>query len=486
MRIVTAAFAHETSTFTPVKTPLENFFERFGPIRGNEIIERFRGTNKVTGGFIEGAEAHGFELIATLYAEAHPSGPVSRIDFDTLVNQMIELMEHARPFDGVLLELHGSMVAEGIDDGEGAILEAVRKLVGPDIPIVGQLDIHSGLSPKMIEMADVLIGRETYPEVDMAERGRECADVIYRILTEGLKPTMALHRIPMIWGIHQVTAHPPMLEAIQRLHAIEEDPDVICGSIATGYPLADTPHMGSSVYIVTNDNLEKAQALADELGSWIYERKEVWQGPMPATRDAIEEARRIGKYPVILADRNDNTGGGSPGDSTGQLQAFIEANLEDACILYIVDPQAIAKCHEAGAGARIEIEVGGYSSPLQGKPIKMQAEVVAVSDGRFRYGGAMLAGLESSMGPSAYIRQGSIHVVLVTVREQPFDTAFAETLGLNVKGMKWIGVKSAAHFRSGFESWAGHIVVVSEPGVHSAENVPFKNLGRRLYPLDLD
>ncbi|MDP6113725.1 MAG: M81 family metallopeptidase [Planctomycetota bacterium] len=486
MRIVTAAFAHETSTFTPVKTPLEDFYDRFGPIRGNEILETFRGTNKVTGGFIDGAEAHGFELIPTLFAEAHPSGPASRADFDSLLNQILELMEQARPFDGVLLELHGSMVAEGIDDGEGAILEGVRKLVGPDIPIVGQLDIHSSLSPQMVEMADVLIGRETYPEVDMAERGRECADVIYRILTEGLKPTMALHCIPMIWGINQVTAHPPMLEAIQRLHAIEEDPDVICGSIATGYPLADTPHMGSSVYIVTNDNQEKAQALADGLGEWIYERREIWQGPMPSTRDAIEEATAIGKYPAILADRNDNTGGGSPGDSTGQLQAFIDSGLEDACILYIVDPEAVAQCHEAGTGATIDLEVGGKSSPLQGEPVKMTAEIVAVSDGGFRYHGPMLAGLEGSMGPSACIRQDGIHVLLVSVREQPFCTAFAETLGLNVKGMKWIGVKSSAHFRAGFESWAGHIIVVSEPGVHSDDNVPFKNLGRSVYPLDED
>lgn len=484
MRVITGAISHETSTFTPTPTTCESFDERFGHLRGEEILRFFRGTNTPTGGFVEGAEAHGFELIPTVFAEPQPSGPAPREAFDAILNEMLSRMAGAMPVDGVLLELHGAMVAEGIDDGEGHILAAVRGLVGPGVPVVGQLDIHSNVSRRMVEMADALIGRETYPEVDMAARGRECADVLVRILKDGLRPTMALCQIPMVWGMNQVTAHPPMREAIAELHRIEAQPGVVCGSIATCYPLADVPDMGASVYVVTDHDLDLAQRYADELGDWIFERRAEWHIPMPTTREALRMAGAEGRSPVIFADRNDNTGGGSPGDSTGMLRAFVDAGLEAACVLYIVDPEAVAQCGRAGAGATLTLDVGGKSSPLQGRPVRMTAEVVALSDGRFRYDGPMYAGLEGNMGPSAHLRQGGIHVLLVSVREQPFDTAFARTMGLDPRTMRFIGVKSAAHFRAGFEAWAGAIHVVNEPGVHGWD-LPFHRLGRKLYPFHI-
>ena len=179
MRVVTGGISHETSTFTPVKTTWESYYERFF-LRGDEIITTFRGTNTPFGGFVEGAEVHGFELIPTLFAEPHPSGPTPRLIFDEILSELLTRIEEAGVINGVLLDLHGSMVVgdldgpDGIDDAEGHLLTAVRQLVGSDIPIVAQLDIHSNVTPQMVAMADVLIGRETYPEIDMAARGREC------------------------------------------------------------------------------------------------------------------------------------------------------------------------------------------------------------------------------------------------------------------------------------------------------------------------
>lgn len=486
MRIVTGCISHETSTFTPVATSWESFFERFGDVRGEEIIRKFRGTNTPTGGFIEGAEAHGFELIATIFAEAHPSGPAPRPVFERIVGELLDGIAAAGKIDGILLELHGAMVAEGVDDGEGHILAAVRQQVGPDIPIVAQLDIHSSVSQRMVNNANVLIGRESYPEIDMAARGRECADVLVRILNEGLRPTMALHQLPMIWGMNQVTAHSPMREAIAELHRIESLPGVVCGSIATGFPLSDVPDMGSSVYIVTDNDLPLAQRYADELAAWIWQRRADWQLHMPNTATALAKAEAEGRYPAIFADRNDNPGGGSPGDSTGLLRTFVDAGLKDAAVLYIVDPEAVALCQRAGVGATLTLDVGAKSSPLQGMPVRMTVEVLACSDGRFYYDGPMYAGLECEMGPSAHVRQGGVHVILTNGRDQPFDTAFARSLGLDLHKMRYIGLKSAAHFRAAFESWAGAIHVVSEPSVHSADTGTLKyyHLGRKLYPFD--
>jgi microcystin degradation protein MlrC len=486
MRVATGAFSHETSTFTTVPTTWESYEDRFGYLRGQELLDKFRGTNTPIGGFVEGAQAHGFDLVPTIYAQPQPSAPTPRALFDTILDELLRGVRDAGPLDGVLLELHGSMVAEGIDDADGHILEAVRRVVGPHVPVLAQLDIHANVSRQMVATADVLIGRETYPEVDMALRGRECADVLARIWRDGRQPAMALHQIPMIWGMNQVTAHPPMNEAIAYLHRIEARPGIVCGSIATGYPLADVPDMGSSVYVVADGDRGLAQSCADELGEWIFRRRADWQVPQPSTRQALGLARAGGKHPVIFADREDNTGGGSPGDSTGMLQTFIDERLEDACLLYIVDHEAAAQCHRAGVGATLELEVGGKSSPLQGRPCRMCAELVAVSDGRFRYDGPMYAGLEGDMGLSAHLRQAGLHVLLVSRREQPFDTAFARTLGLDPRRMTYIGVKSAAHFRAGFEAWAGAIYLVAEPSVHNpAEGrLAFRRLGRKVFPLD--
>ena len=485
MRVAIGGISHESSTFTNVATTLDSFRER-SYLHGAAIVERFTGVNTPIGGFIEGAEAHGFEAVPTMLAEAFPSAPTPRPIFDRLVGELLNGIEAAGAIDGVLLELHGAMVAEGIDDAEGHILAAVRRLVGPDMPVVGQLDIHSNVSHAMIETADVLIGRETYPEVDMAPRGRECADVLVLMVREGVRPTMALHQLPLVWGMNQVTAHPPMRQAIEYLHRIEARPGVICGSIATCFPLADIPDMGASVYVATDNDPDLAQSCADELAAWIWERRVDWQAPMPSTAEALQAADKTGHYPVVLADRNDNTGGGSPGDSTGLLRTFLEADLQDACVLYIVDPEAVAACHQAGVGAVIDLEVGGKESSLQGEPCAMRAEVVALSDGSFRYDGPMYAGLDGTMGPSAHIRQGGVHVLLVNKREQPFCTAFSRTLGLDPKQMRYVGVKSAAHFRAGFAPWAGQIQVISEPSVHAPSDakLAFKRLGRKLYPFD--
>jgi microcystin degradation protein MlrC len=486
MRVVTGAISHETSTFTTVPTTRENYLQRAGFLRGASVLETFKGTNTPTGGFIDGAEAHGFELIPTIHTTPHPSGPTPREIFDEVLGELLDGIAAAGEVDGVLLELHGAMVAEGIDDCEGYILAAVRRLVGPATPVLAQLDIHANVSPRMVEMADVLIGRETYPEIDMAARGRECADVLARIHREGLRPTLALHQIPMVWGMNQVTAHAPMREAIEELHRIETQPGVVCGSISTCFPLADIPDMGASVYIATDNDQAQAERYARELGQWLYARRSDWHFRMPSTREVLDRLPDQGPFPIVLADRNDNPGGGSPGDGTGMLRTFLERGLAQACILYIVDPEAVAACRAAGVGATVELDVGAKTTPLQGRPVRLEAEVMALSDGRFSYDGPMYAGLSGNMGPSAHIRQDGVHVLLVTEREQPFDTAFARTLGLKPEAMHYVGVKSAAHFRAAFEPFAGSIFVVAEPSVHSAEtgHLSYHNLGRKLYPLD--
>ena len=485
LRILTACISHETSTFTEVPTTLENFRQHFY-IQGNDVLKTFSGTNTPTGGFIEGAGFHGFELIPTVFAEAHPSAPVPRPVLESLLDQVVEGIAANQPLDGVLLELHGAMVAEEIDDAEGAILAAVREAVGPRIPIVAQLDIHSHITPKMVEKADVLIGRDTYPEVDMARKGRECADVLVRILREGLRPTMSMCQLPMtaVAG-NDITDRPPMKEIMDRLRTFQERPGVVCASLSHGFPFADVLDMGMSVFVTTENDPALAQSCANEFAEWVFSQRHVlWDFPRLKTRDVLQRHRE-GPFPVVVADTNDNPGGGSSGDSTGVLEAFRKAELKDACVLYISDPDCVRKCMEAGPGATLSLEVGG-KFPGQGRPVPMTATVVACSDGSFQYEGPMYAGLKGSLGPAAHIVENGIHVILTSKREQPYDSALAASLGLDTRRMRFIGLKSSGHFRASFGSWAGIIEVVYEPCVHdfTLEHTEFRKLRRPIFPLD--
>ena len=370
-------------------------------LRGNAIVHAFAGTNTPIGGMLKGLErVDGAELVPTLFAEAHPSGVVPADVFHALADEFIAGIANALPVDGVLLDLHGAMVAEDAEDADGVVLARVRETVGPEVPIVVQLDIHANVSEAMTEHASVLVGRRTYPETDMGERGVECVEVLRSLVASRSRPTTSFRRLPFAWGINQVTAHEPMRGAIALLDDVRSRPGVLSASISTGFPYSDVPDMGASVRVTTVADASRAEAICDELATWIVARRAKWHSPLPSTVVALRQAEAGGEFPVVFADREDNTGSGTPGDSTGMLRAFVDADLQRACILYIVDPDVAERCIAEGVGSQFELELGGASHPAQGPPVPISAEVVATSaTGSFTYDGPMYAGLSGSMGP---------------------------------------------------------------------------------------
>jgi len=204
-------------------------------------------------------------------------------------------------------------------------------------------------------------------------------------------------------------------------------------------------------------------------------------------RDALAQGEAIGKYPIMVADHADNTGGGSPGDSTEVLRTFLEMDLPDALLLYMVDLEFIAAAQAAGVGSTIEVPLGGKSSPVQGAPVTGRWEVLATSHGDFTYDGPMYAGLTGNMGESVWVRQKGVNVVVVSCREQPLGPAFAKSLGINVEAMRFIAVKSAAHFRAAFEKFAGSIFNVDAAGihVHDLRRIAYQKRKRPMFPIEI-
>jgi microcystin degradation protein MlrC len=490
VRIAIGGISHETSSFAVKPTTLKDFEEGFGLFRGEEILQRFTGANICTGGFIDGAKKHGFEAVPILWGFAYPSGTIIREDYETLKREFVDRLRSADQqsrLDGALLDLHGAMVVDGIDDADADVIEAVRSVLG-DRPIMVTFDLHGNHTPRRVAAATAICGFDTYPHVDMAERGREAADLIVRTIRGEIRPVMAIKQVPLIWSTPtQVTAHPPMNDVIARVHELETRPGMLSMTIATGFAWADVPDIGCSIIAVANGDQSVAEKVADEMATWVWENRERWYQAPTSVRDALAAGEKLGKYPIILADHADNTGGGSPGDSTEVLQTFLDMKLQDSLILYIVDPEVAHAAHKAGVGARLKTPVGGKSSPLQGEPVMMDAEVMSISNGDFTYDGPMYAGLTGNMGTSAWIREAGVSVVVVCAHEQPLGPAFAKTLGIDCAKMKYISVKSAAHFRASFEKIAGSIHNVDAQGIHTHEfaKLPFQRRTRKMFPIEI-
>lgn len=493
MRIAVGGLMHETATFVDRPTRLVDFEQGFGLFRGAGIVERFGGgANMCIGGFLQAAEEHGFEAVPLLWGFAYPSGLIERATYDALKAEMIERFRDAEksggPIDGMLLDLHGAMVVDGIDDADGDMIATMREVLGPDRPLMVTTDLHSNHTPLRAAQANAICGYDTYPHVDMAERGREAGSLLVRTLRGEIKPVTAIRQLPMFWSTQtQVTAHPPMDEVLRRVHEIERRPGMLSMTIATCFSWADVPDVGASVLAVADGDRDLAQRAADELGDWLWENRERWYVPAPSIREALADGEKGGRYPIFFADHADNTGGGSPGDSTEILQAFLDLNLQDALLLYLVDPAVAQQAHAAGVGAKIHVTLGGKSSPVQGPPVVGEAEVLALADGKFAFDGPMFAGLTGDMGTSAAIKIGGVTVAVVGARLQPMDPAFARTLGIDCSKMKYVCVKSAAHFRSGFQVLAGSIYNVEARAIltHDWSTLPFKKRTRPVFPVEI-
>lgn len=492
MRIATGGIIHETSTFAKTPTTVRDFeFDR-GIVRGADNFRHFRGTNVCTGGFIAGAEKYGFELVPLLRASAFPGGLIPRKDYDAMKGELLQRLSESEakdgPVDGALLDLHGAMVIEGIDDGDGDLIEAFRDYLGPKRPIIATFDLHGNHTKRRTQAASALINFDTYPHVDMAERGLEAAEIIARAVRGEIQPVSAIHQLPLFWSTQkQVTSKEPMTEVIARSHEMEKRPGILCVSVATGFPWADVPEVGASVMVVADGDRELAQITADEFGQWIWDNRQRWYAPPVSVREALAAGEKTGKYPIILADHADNTGGGTPGDSTEVLRTFLDMGLQDALLLYMVDPEVAQLAHAAGQGKRIHVRLGGKSDPVQGPPVEVDADIVALSDGKFAYDGPMFAGLSGSMGTSAWLQIAGVAVVVVSAREQPFDPAFARTLGIDCTKMRYLCVKSAAHFRAAFEPFAGsiHNVDASAIQTHDFAKLTYHKRTRKVFPVEI-
>ena len=485
MRFFVAMVSHETNTFSPISTDRGQFEAR--DLRyGGEILEAYRDTGTCLGGMIDGAAARGVTLVPSLAAAASPAGRVLKSFYAETRERLLADLRAAGPLDGVLLDLHGAMVVEGIDDGEGDLLQAVRGAVG-SVPIAVTLDFHANVTRTMVETATLLHGYKTYPHVDMDARGREAALRLADVAGGRLRPTVAFRQPPMLPPIAgQATARGPMRRLYDLADTMERRPGVISISVFAGFPLADIHDAGLSIYVATDRDQALADALADELAEAAWALRREFLHTALSVKDAVARALALDGRPVVLADIADNTGGGAAGDTTGILRELLRVGARSATVACLWDPPAARACADAGVGATVSLAVGGRIDPRHGAPLAVTGRVRTLSDGRFVHKGPMCRGLEGRLGTTAVLDVNDVKIILISHRWQTLDPEMIRFVGIDPAAEKLLVVKSSVHYRAAFEPIARAILEVDALGLSSSNlgRFPFAHVRRPIFPLD--
>ncbi len=492
MRFVIAVMRHETNTFSPLPTVLEDFGRGMsgGPATGAEAVRAMAGTNNPIAAFLDIAKARGAEAVVPIAANASPSGKVTDDAYEAIAGRILAAIGDG--CDAALLDLHGAMVTESFDDGEGELLRRIRELA-PGLPIAVALDFHTNLTAAMMDNADVITGYRTYPHVDMYETGARAGRTLMRMLDGEVRPVMAWKSLPMLTHmLRQTPSTQPMKDIMDRAIAAEAGGEVLNASLFGGFPLADIPHVGLAAVVVTDGDAHGAADLRDELLRTAWARRADFVFPLEPMAESIARAAAMTEGPVVLADHGDNTGAGGNQDVMAVLAEVMRQGLPDVAAGPFWDPEAVARMHAAGVGAELTLAIGGRTDMpalgLKGEPLQVTGRVKTLSDGRFTVTGPMMTGMELGIGRSAVLGTEKVEILVSERRMEPFDLGIFTHAGIDPRSKRYILIKSRQHFRAGFEPIAKEIVLVAGPGVCSSDYqlFPFRNLRRPIYPLDED
>ncbi|MFP6671651.1 MAG: M81 family metallopeptidase, partial [Pirellulaceae bacterium] len=356
MKIASGGIQHETNTFSDTPTTLADFQRDSGcgpDFSGGEVLEeRFAGTGTIHGGYLAGAAELDVELLPLLSARAQPAGRVEQVAYDQMLNLFLQRLAAVLPVDAVALDLHGAMATQEHDDAEGHFIAAVRELVGPEIPLVVTLDLHANISPQMAAEADVIIGFDTYPHVDMRERGIEAIQLLVRMINQEVHPCQSYRQLPlMTMPPMQCTLREPMQSLIQEVFTLEEEPGILTATVAMGFPFADIRDAGVSVLVTSDSDQTLADQKADALAARLWLLRDQLQPQLTTIEAAMQYTDEHAEGLVIFADGSDNPGGGAPCDGTVALQAMIAADFQGGVVGVLHDPDTAREAHAAGVGA---------------------------------------------------------------------------------------------------------------------------------------
>ncbi|MDB5414400.1 MAG: microcystin degradation protein MlrC [Rubritepida sp.] len=492
MRIAVGGFLHESHSFAPIATNWADFIKPGGLpplLRPPAMVEGLRGTSACAAGALTEAAEHDVTVVPLGWTFANPAGPVTREAFERISAMIVYALSQALddgPLDGIFLDLHGAMVSDDYPDAEGELLRRIRAVVGPALPIAATLDPHANMTRQMAELADVLVPYRTYPHVDMLAVGRRAMKLLLARIARGAPWALEFRELDFLIPItSQCTMVDPMAGVMTKRAELEQG--VVELAYCFGFPYADFAGCGQAI-AAYGETPEAAAEAADALAKDIAGRESAFIGGVQDAAEAVTDALRIAanaKKPVVLADTQDNPGGGGHGDTTGLLAELIRQNAQGAVIAPMNDAESAEACHKAGVGATVRLKLGGKSD---GVPLEVEGVVERLADGKFTLTGPMGKGNRADLGPTALLRIGGVRVVIVSRKMQAHDQSIFQHIGVEPSEQKIVAVKSSVHFRAHFQPIAESVIVAAAPGpvVADPATLPFTSLREsiRLRPGD--
>lgn len=494
-RIAVAGFQHETNTFAPLKADLADFERRndWPPLcHGEQMLAEIEGVHLPITGAVEHLTAAGHTLVPLLWGSATPSDLVTRGAFEVIVGRLIDMLQDQLPVDGLYLDLHGAMVCAHFEDGEGELLRRLREHFGNALPIAVSLDLHANITAQMAEHASLIDCFREYPHNDMGVCGARTAEGLLRLLARGQSRVAhtVLHKldyqIPLTQGCTLIEPAKGIYELVDTL---ANNPALNSVVFACGFPLADIHDTGPAI-LVSGDDLETAQQAADSLLAELQAKEPEFVLRIYTPEEAIARAREIlpaAHGPVVMADTQDNPGGGGAGDTVGMFRALIEAGVDSAVFGIVVDEPLANAAHAAGVGETIEGSLGEWSGFTGDTPYRGSFKVVALGDGNCVGTGPMWLGAHMAMGPTALLQVDGVRVIVACANMQLADQAMLRHMDIEPSEEKILVLKSSVHFRNDFQALAAEVLVVASPGPVTADlsQLQYQNTrpGLRLTPM---
>ncbi|MBK9168668.1 MAG: M81 family metallopeptidase [Bryobacterales bacterium] len=474
---------HETNTFNPRKTTIEDFATGLGGagiLRGDEIVKAMEKGDSTLTGFIQGAKEFGLALHPTISAGPQTIGTVTDEAFDALTSELIDRLKAAPKLDGILLFLHGTMVAESHSHADAEVVRRVRKAFGDRMPIAVTHDFHANVSDEIVELSTILVTYKENPHLDARERGLQAARLLARTIRGEIRPTQAIARPPMIYNIvFQNTFQGPIKPVVDESKRLETQPKVLAASVPGGYQWADIPAMGPAAIVITDNDPALAKREAQRLADMLWATRSQLRLDLPDPAAAVRMAMSAAKHPVTLMDTGDNIGGGSSGDSTFILAELVRQKAE-GWVVALADGEATEAAFRAGVGGAFDMPVGGKTDTMHGQPVRIRGRVKVLTDGRFvepevRHGGIRYW----DMGPTAVIEaEGSTpdlgsYLILTKKRIIPFSLGQLTSGGIDPKRQKILVAKGTVAPRAAYEPVSAQIIVVDSGGVTAVNPARF-------------
>jgi microcystin degradation protein MlrC len=489
MRIAIGQLWQETNTFNPWPTTRADF-ERFGVSRGDDLVARMAETNEL-GGFIQSLRAwpEQPEIVGLVRLPAWPAGMANRETGQWLVRKLVSALEKALPVDGVLLALHGSLVAEGEPDVEGCVLAAFRSLLGPRVPLVATLDLHANVTERMVRNADALVLYHTAPHVDVFETGQRGAAVLRRILAGGARPVTAFQKIPMVVPAERANTQDQASVSYgfrQRLQEWETHPRVLTAGLATVQPWLDIPELGTAVVVVTDSDPELARKLCAELAADVWGQRRDYLPDLVPVEEAVRRAHGVDEGLVVLSDSADATTSGAPGDSNWILRELLRYDWPRPALVTLVDAELVVEAARRGIGAEMRPLLGGKLDRRFSQPISVTVQVAGLFDARFVLNGHLARNMPIDMGPSVVLRVGNVCIVVTSTSGPHFAPELFQAAGLDPFTASVLVAKSPCGFRAAYAQHAREILVVRAPGCAPSDfwRYEYRHIPRPLWPWD--